>query len=84
VSNDSAPLHVACAVGARCIVGLFLPLFDPNRLLSDEHNVNWLQSPATCDGTDCRLGICRAYVNQTCLDRIGVEDVMDAITEFIE
>jgi heptosyltransferase I len=74
VSGDTGPLHLAASVGTP-IVGLFGPT-------RPERNGPWLAA----DVSVSRAGECVCFHKrqclrgQACIDRIGVDEVLDACT----
>lgn len=77
VGNDSAPAHMAAAVGTPACV-----------LFCDASPVVWrtrgsrdrcLQAPLPCGDACVRPGVCAPGADRYCVRRIGVEEVMRAV-----
>lgn len=81
ISNDSGPVHIACAVGTSCVV-----IF--GRVLSGVSHKRWgpygnghivLQKDAgcaICEPQDCKYGY-------KCLLAVTVEDVLDSVNKIL-
>lgn len=79
LTPDSAPMHVACAVGTP-IVALFGPT-DPRRHLSPVKN-----SVTLCRSFELRCGPCyraRCGKNYKCMKRILADDVFSAMKPYL-
>ena len=70
ISNDSAPMHIAAAVGTP-VLGLFGPS-KSNRPLGEQHAV--LRTELPC--SPCGLSICKNRNHLECLTSIEVDDVV--------
>lgn len=79
VTTDSAPLHIAAAVGTPT-VALFGPT-DPARHVPPSAGVIVLKRDVFC--SPCYSPRCRT-ITHACMKRIEVEDVMQAIGNFVE
>ena len=77
VGHDSGPLHLAAAVGTRC-VGIFSSRNLPGEWfpLGHEHRIIYTDIP--CRG--CRLHTCVQY-NKACIAAIRVDDVIHEIED---
>lgn len=78
LGNDSGPMHFAAAVGVP-VVALFGP--------SDANRWRPYSSRSRCLVAPCRCGIggqkpCR-YPAEWCMEKIGVEQVLSAVTELL-
>lgn len=75
VTGDTAPLHVAKALGVR-VVALFGPT-DPKRHLPPGNGTTVLMRRLPCQ--PCYKGVCRNPETLACLKRIEVEEVFQAV-----
>jgi heptosyltransferase-2 len=79
VANDSGPLHVAAAVGARCL-GIYGPV-DPkwSSPLSRQSRVLYSAEPCSpCHQPRCPLG------HHDCMRKISVESALVAVLELLK
>ncbi len=76
VTNDSAPLHVAAAMGTPT-VALFGPT-DPARHLVPGPAIRVIKKDVFC--SPCYSTWCRT-ITHACMERISVEEVLQTITE---
>ncbi len=76
VTSDSAPLHVAAAVGTPT-VALFGPT-DPARHVPAGAPIRVVRHPVFC--SPCYSSRCRTLTH-ACMKRIRVDDVLEAITD---
>ncbi len=79
LTPDSAPMHIACAVGTPC-VALFGPT-DPKRHVASPVNCTILSKSADLDCGPCYKPGCSKKVN--CMKKITVEEVMGAIVPYL-
>ncbi len=79
VTGDTAPLHVAAALGVPA-VALFGPT-DPRRHVPEGSEVTVLTRRLPCQ--PCYKGSCRYSETLACLKRIGVEEVFDAVRKYL-
>jgi lipopolysaccharide heptosyltransferase II len=75
VTGDTAPLHVACALGVRT-VALFGPT-DPRRHVESGNGTTVLMRHLPCQ--PCYKGTCHYSENLACLKRIEVKEVFEAV-----
>lgn len=75
VTGDTAPLHIAGALGVRS-VALFGPT-DPKRHAPEGHGIHVLTKRLDC--RPCYRGTCRNAEKLACLNRISVEEVFEAV-----
>lgn len=75
VTGDTAPLHIAAALGIRT-VALFGPT-DPRRHLPPSGGVSVLTRRLPCQ--PCYKGICHYVEKMACLKRISPEEVFEAV-----
>jgi ADP-heptose:LPS heptosyltransferase len=74
IANDSAPMHIAAAVGTR-VLGLFGPTnVTRARPYGDGHTV--LQSGISC--SPCEARTCANHNRLECLTSIAVQQVVEA------
>ena len=79
VTNDSAPLHIATAMGTPTVC-LFGPT-DPARHLSPTPLVRVIKKDVFC--SPCYSTWCRT-ITHACMNRIGVEEVARAVQHFLD
>ena len=79
VTPDSAPMHIACAVGIPCIA-LFGPT-DPRRHVAALENCIVLSKSADFDCAPCYNPGCSKKTN--CMKKITVEEVLNAIKPYL-
>lgn len=77
ISSDSAPLHIAAAVGAP-FVALFGPT-DPLRHLAPAKNYIVIKKDLSC--SPCYKSKCK---NKICMDLITPEDVLEAVDKLLK
>jgi len=75
VSGDTAPLHVAAAVGTP-VAALFGPT-DPKRHMPPAHDAAVFAKRLPCQ--PCYKGRCHNSEKMACLNRISVDEVFDAV-----
>ncbi len=80
LSGDTAPLHVAAAVGTP-VVALFGPT-DPQRHMPPSENATVLMRRLSCQ--PCYKGVCHYSEKLACLTRISVEEVFDAVKRHLQ
>ena len=76
VTHDSAPLHLASAVGTP-VIALFGPT-DAARHVTPSPSVRVIQKAVFCG--PCYSGTCRT-VTHACMKRIGVDEVAEAVAD---
>jgi len=79
LTPDSAPMHIACAVGTPCIA-LFGPT-DPKRHVAVPDNCIILSKAADLDCAPCYNPNCSKKSN--CMKKITVEEVFSAIKPYL-
>lgn len=86
LTNDTSTLHLASAVGAQRIIGIFGPT-DPKKVIPYDTNIRVVTSRTTCspcinkyDGNDPSTA-CTNKAQEQCLLDISVEDAWQTITE---
>lgn len=77
VSSDSAPMHIASAVGAP-LVALFGPT-DPRRHLVQPERFQVFWKELSC--SPCYLRACP--IGHVCMKKITVQEVLDAVLHFV-
>jgi lipopolysaccharide heptosyltransferase II len=80
IGNDSAPMHLAAAVGTKCVA-----LFGPSKSnetgpYGSEHIV--IEKPYPCRQT-CDEATCRYTIEQDCMKAITVDEVFQAVAKNI-
>jgi len=79
VSGDTAPLHIAAALGIR-IVALFGPT-DPRRHMPPADHATVLVRHIACQ--PCYKGECRIADKLACLRKISVDDALEAVKKHL-
>ena len=79
LTPDSAPMHIACAVGTPCIA-LFGPT-DPKRHVASQENCVVLSKSADFNCSPCYSPGCSKKAS--CMKKITVEDVFGAIAPYL-
>lgn len=79
VANDSGPLHVAAAVGARC-VGLYGPV-DPKWSSPLSHRAQLLYTAESC--SPCFQPVC-PLGHHACMENISADSVFSAVQELLK
>ncbi len=79
ISPDSAPLHIAAAMGVACI-GLFGPT-SAKRHIPPAERISIIQKSLPC--VPCYKGVCRKKIHY-CMKKITPEEVLARIDEMIE
>ena len=79
VSHDSAPLHLAAAVGTPT-VALFGPT-DPRRHLPPTFRGQVIKKDVFC--SPCYSPTCRT-ITHACMKRISVEEVLQSVLELLD
>lgn len=79
VANDSGPLHIAAAVGARC-VGLYGPV-DPKWSSPLSHKAELLYTAEPC--SPCFAKIC-PLGHHDCMRKISVTEVLQSVQELLK
>lgn len=78
ITNDSAPLHIGCAVGAR-VLAIFGPT-DPEKYGPTRELDSVIRKKLSC--APCEIAICK--YNYECMKLISVDDVFDTAKMMIE
>lgn len=79
LTPDSAPMHIACAVGTPCIA-VFGPT-DPKRHVAVQEKCAILSKTADLDCAPCYKPGCSKKIS--CMKRITVEEVLGAIRPYL-
>ncbi|HTB21123.1 MAG TPA: lipopolysaccharide heptosyltransferase II [bacterium] len=79
VANDSGPLHMAAAVGARCL-GLYGPI-DPRWSAPQSPRAQALYLGLSC--SPCFAKVC-PLKHHDCLETLGVDQVLDAFQQLLK
>jgi ADP-heptose:LPS heptosyltransferase len=79
VTPDSAPMHVACAMGVPC-VALFGPT-DPKRHVVPNENCTVISRIDDFECAPCYKPACQK--RSSCMKKITVEDVMGSLRSYL-
>lgn len=78
ITNDSAPLHIGCAVGVR-VLAIFGPT-DPKKYGPTGEFDSFIDKKLSC--APCEIAMCKS--NYECMKLISSDDVFDAAKMMIE